>query len=561
MHSNRINWKRVNSIFAILAMVQTCSIFPALADSMCLIDYSGKTILPPEYARLSYCGSGLYRGRKKNETRDRILNSDGRELPFKLPPNYIIEDIFIDWDAPKATLQHIPPNALIKVLVCDKFGLYDGTGKVILRPEFSHIYAIGDGILWCARDSNGEEINYLFDSKTKQLSRRTLVNPMYGVPSEGLVPFHNRPSRNINDWNQEMGYCDYQNQIKIKPNFETASEFHEGFAKVTIEKANNTIALYVDHKGQLVNKNILAVSNFNAGRAIAAKASAPSLLGIIDRKFQFIVEPQYQTLIDLNQGMYACKRGAVTQFSAITATGKHLFNFPTSITGFPDQSQKNSRSGNIVADCNEVAPVDGLLTNRVIFDRSGKRITAPTAFGIIDGDLISIIESDTVVDRKQGLMTTQGKWLFKPEDSYFQPTERNRIIKTIRDVHFNAEEWQKPISPFNSTRTVSRERNLAYFLKDYDIVGMPESEIHRLLGRGQIDNGIESYSLTETIGCGRMHSLLSLDYENGRVKRWRLDSSISSISTPKWLTKNMLLSPACSYFQLSLIPKYPDSSK
>lgn len=267
------------------------------------------------------------------------------------------------------------------------------------------------------------------------------------------------------------------------------------------------------------------------------------------------LQSQYEKVIPITSSLYAAKPYDAMHFLGTDKTGKKLFDLPMNVTGVREGSETTEL---IVADWQaDTKPPEGLLPANAVFNKLGKMIVPPKyCIGQARCGLIEIIEYSIDQDRLAGVMDYNGKWVIPMQLAYFQITEPSRLIKTVRNAHFDPKEWRDPSKQFY------RMRNFAHFLKDYDLIGMPKAEVHRLLGPGHnarmgpgvIIGTIESYSLTSGM-CGNSGTGFDIAYEGYTVKRWRMSRRMEVESNNNWITENMVFDQFSPYNREKLVPK------
>jgi hypothetical protein len=364
------------------------------------------------------------------------------------------------------------------------------------------------------------------------------------VPKEGLISFSFRPT---DAHTFQSGFLDSEFNEVIPPKFQSVTWFQHGLAIVQSQEfLASAPGQYIDKTGKLVAPYINAISLFNdAGLAVASLPSptAPKL-GLINEKFEFIVSPVYDQLEQVAKKIYAAKTAREDHYIAINQEGKRLFDFPESVIGFGPYEE--TRENEVIVAKDSAPPDKGGLPRNCVFDTAGKLIVPPKYYVTQSRyGLLEICEGTIVPDRKFGLMDSQGNWLVPLEMAYFAVTEPDRVIKTVRNSHFDSEAWKD--SSYNHVN------DFAHFLKDYDLIGMSYERVRELLGRGQeVDGGARYYLLSGS--CGNSWTGFDIDFEDRKVKRWRFSYAMNQHGD--WVTQDMIFNPeADPLLNRQLIPK------
>jgi len=100
------------------------------------------------------------------------------------------------------------------------------------------------------------------------------------------------------------------------------------------------------------------------------------------------------------------------------------------------------------------------------------------------------------------------------------PVETDRLIKTEIDLHFAPIVWKNDVN--------SRNEQFANLLREYELIGMPQPQVMKLLGAPDFGNCYRNY-----LGmCGSVGGFIELEYESDRVLGWRRASQLYAISHP-----------------------------
>ncbi|MFN8550684.1 MAG: WG repeat-containing protein [Candidatus Obscuribacterales bacterium] len=444
-----------------------------------LCDKKLHPVSPEKFSRIDYLGHGLFlawsinRDDKFQYGKERtILTRDGKKLEVTVPKRTRFVQVF--WlgaqadSAPKLMLSTLPDDALFRFENdAHEFGLCTANGTIVLPAKYGRIGKVSEGKAFIS-DVNAPDNSpvrsgfYIFDCAQRRLKKLPLTD-VVGTEnlrlSEGLTPFsmflnqhYNVPQ---NEYETPSRYIDANGAFVIKDKFQSAGPFHSGMAAGTIQKAPSAT---IDKSGKVISPPNLEVQEFLGDYAIARDVTAKSFkYGIVNRKFEFVVPPKFDSLqpnVPVEYSVlatpveiccapalsYIAKENANTPETLISATGETLMTLPA-------QLHAGYVNGEGLLRC-----IDD-KSNVIYLDKSGKRIFDPTAEAN-DG------ESHHIQYRS-----------IAPEH-YLKQT-------SILTGHFDPELWQG-----NHNRLIARQGEWKQFLQDYDLIGMPEKNLIKLLGKG-----------------------------------------------------------------------------
>ncbi len=433
-----------------------------------------------------------------------------------------------------------------------KWGLVDAAGKEVLPAKYDKISPNGDGIFLVVADENDPNTCkcWFFNEKTGKLSARSFkYDEQLFEANEGLIGFRKQDTPDFRGIHSR-GYYNYQHEVVIPEQYQEGSEFRDGLAMVSPEiRATNKPFRwqFIDKKGKIVAPEIFPVSLFYNGLAIASPLAIPSAVansndsdgpansqvvsalpqrkyGLVNRQFQFVVKPVYTSLQRVAKNVFAARLSELDDYIAIEETGRKLFDFSPGITQFrlfDENSDDLIVAGLAVAKKDPSSPQ---LHLDVVFDLSGKMIVPPKyKVGTIENGKIQLYENTYFHDRAYGVMNLKGEWI----EPMAYPSRR-----------FDSAIWKSCKS------TYQRLDQFAYFLQDYDLIGMPRSAVEKLLGAGSsssLGNQV-CFPLNMQIGCGNSRTGIVIDYYDGRVKRWRIYQGMEH-TADTWFTDNMIFRP------------------
>ena len=160
---------------------------------------------------------------------------------------------------------------LAAVKVNGKYGYIDKAGKNVIEPQFRDAFAFREGLAWVEGDSDG------FIDKTGKIVLTAPPGTYCREFREGLAKAMARqprfPSRDP-EWQYKVGFIDKTGQYAIKPEFDSAWNFREGLAAVSVD----------------------------------------GKWGFINQKGQFVIRPQYARAAYFSEGLAAVEKDGKTIF-------------------------------------------------------------------------------------------------------------------------------------------------------------------------------------------------------------------------------------------------------
>jgi len=221
-------------------------------------------------------------------------------------------------------------NGLAVVMSGNKAGIIDRTGKFIVNPAYNYIEEYNDGLA-VANDDGGSVV---LDGRGNVISGK--------YPSIGSYN-SNRAVYSINDGNGEWisGYLNEKGQPVIKAEFPQATDFEGDRAVVKLASGNyvlidpsGNIVKTFDHRyvgpvseglmafrpkdsekygymdingNAVISPSFAYAERFEGSTAVVGVSEdyAVRNLGLIDKRGRFVIEPQFNELLQLGEGMVA----------------------------------------------------------------------------------------------------------------------------------------------------------------------------------------------------------------------------------------------------------------
>lgn len=487
----------------------------------------------------------------------------GKQMKLPLPRNTVLSDIYISeaWrrrlfsaDDMSQLRTNLPPDSLIEFLGPNGFGVCDLSGNVLVEPRYQSLSLGGcesgnvyvstwnsttkkfdkEKIPIAARFSNYRDVNpsKLDELLSKQKARDGLLvfrdaSGKFGykdekgsivIPaiyydaqpfSEGMAPVR------LNPWQgPEVGkhcFIDKTGKI-ISPIYWRATGFHGKFACVTMKGEPKPIAPHMLPPANLETRNPAA---YKARIESLTRMMTRNPEGLIDRNFNYFLPLGEQNISYSNEGYWIVSEARKPAL-VLDLNGNEVARTPE--PAYP----VNSGSSSLTFASSHAGP-----KKLFYYDRQGQ--LQKTVAGELQrgGGPTSVVRvSGSGPSTVSGIVNAKGDTLLKPENSYLEPGESSRVIKTVFGTAFVREDWLRAEN--------GRGREFEAFLKEYKLIGMPRSEVEEILGpAGNATPDRLVYTLSG-IGawCGNAISRVVIEFEGGKAKRWQYSGGFGQRS--KW---------------------------
>ncbi|MEW6447220.1 MAG: WG repeat-containing protein [Bacillota bacterium] len=238
----------------------------------------------------------------------RIVN--GRAL---VPLRFVSESLGagVFWDGQTATVLTGTPEVsgvpeereLFPVRVDGALGYIDGTGKIVIKPQFSNGCAFSEGL---ARVWIGRKQGYI------DKAGRVVIGPQFDGAedfSEGLAAVQLSSGG-------KWGYIDRAGRLVISPQFDSAGPFREGLARVQVGTGGEWGYIqkwgYIDRSGKAVIPAQFEYAwDFSEGlaRIELTRADGYYRSGYIDTTGRFVIQPDFELAEDFSGGFAVVRFG------------------------------------------------------------------------------------------------------------------------------------------------------------------------------------------------------------------------------------------------------------
>jgi hypothetical protein len=176
---------------------------------------------------------------------------------FNRAGRLVIAPQFYDWGGARLNFS----EGLAVITVSGKSGYMDKTGKIVINPQFRFANKFSEGLA-CVAVGEYPNIKFGFIDKTG----RFVINPQFAIAgsvphlgnsggfSNGLVAVGVGNNPDLSTTDVKYGYIDKTGNFVITPQFDFASEFKAGLAKVEMGRHSDSKLGYIDLKGNYVWK-------------------------------------------------------------------------------------------------------------------------------------------------------------------------------------------------------------------------------------------------------------------------------------------------------------------
>ncbi|RTL35081.1 MAG: WG repeat-containing protein [Candidatus Melainabacteria bacterium] len=507
----------------------------------CLIEFcdsSLRPILPTKFSRVDYVGHGLFLGWSLNPedkyqygSARTLFTKEGKILDVHTPAGTKLVQVFWLGKAaeqnPNLEFAALPKEAIFRFITKDRtFGLCDANGDIVLPAEYGAIGQATNGKAFVADKGVfftpiKTDSFYVFDCADRKLTKLPLtgiIRTEYFCRSEGLTAFDARTHQTRGGSalshkeaeSEKSGYIDDTGQFAIIGKFQKAGPFHNGMATVSLQNGQSVI---IDKHGKIISPENLDIQDFYGDYAIARKIqTAPPQYGIVNRKFEFVVQPKYKCLIEQN-----------SPYSPILSTCQDRYSKPVDFYF----AYENSKTQPKLLKANGTVLLQ--LTTQVQFNcRQGEAIkcknlqTGEDCYFNLNGEPIPNPAPESADELGRQI-------------TYHEIAPKRFLKSTsLHDGHFDPALWQG-----DHHRIVQRQNEWARFLREYDLIDMPRSKVIELLGTGVgYDPTTDRYTYVLAYHCTG-GSFVVVQMKNDKVESWSLLDDGKQVSD--WYKTNVVL--------------------
>jgi hypothetical protein len=303
------------------------------------------------------------------------------------------------------------PDGLFVVIVNGKRGYIDGTGKIVIEPQFRSAGNFSEGLALVSLSGRKYKLGYIDQGGKVMIDARfdNAEDFHEGLAAVGFDTEKTRPGCDDCDPNQHWGYVDKTGAISIKPQYHRAGDFSEGLAAVETD----------DGKWGFINKNGSVViklqyeyaAEFSEGLACVM---TDKKFGYVNRDGRTVIKPQFSRCSDFSEGLARVRVGG-RAVSPVRLGAE---------AGMPGKLRYIDKTGKVVIRLDAESAddfSDGLAAFKVknqqgelycgYIDKTGKAAIAPR-FDFGDCDTFSEGKARILLNGKWSYIDTMGRTLF-----------------------------------------------------------------------------------------------------------------------------------------------------
>jgi len=255
------------------------------------IDNEGKYLINPTYKDATYFSEGLAC----------VVLENGY-------PSFINKKGEIQFTLNNAERCRVFSEGLAAVLIKNKWGFIDKSGKIAIQPQFESVSDFSNGFSVIIKEIKGKKLRGFINKKGE-----IVINPQFDQAYSFFEGFA------LIKMNDKWGFIDEKGSIVINPQFEDANYFSEGLS--LIKQGDNYG--FIDEKGKIViNPQFKNAGPFQ--EELAVIQSSDEKYGYINKEGKFEINPQFEDAGSFNQGIAFIKIG--DKYGFIDKTGKIIIN-------------------------------------------------------------------------------------------------------------------------------------------------------------------------------------------------------------------------------------------
>ncbi len=285
-----------------------------------------------------------------------------------------------------------------------KYGFIDLQGKLVISPIYKDALCFSEGLAPVVRED--QKIEYIDKSGNVVLTLDENMETAQGF-HDGLA---------LVEINGKKSCIDRSGKIVFGCPFDYVYDFNEGFAMIRMKIKDDSKFGFIDKTGKIaINPAYDDASPFFEG---IAYVKVNDKYGFIDNTGKLVVTPQFEEVVYCSQGLIEVKQGELWGF--VGKDGKYVINPQFKEVG--------------VFTSSGLCPVKDITSNKWGFiDKKGKMTIAPQFEGVTGFyDGVSV----TLLDKKYGVIGTDGKYLVNPTYETYEMFPRN-YFAIVRSDFFN----------------------------------------------------------------------------------------------------------------------------
>jgi hypothetical protein len=485
-----------------------------------LIEPSGHWLIEPIYWTLHKAGQGFYIATTANNTKV-LFDPNGKEVLLPLPADCQVRQIYVDNSSSITST----PEIFRVVNVERKSGVIDSAGQFVIPLDEWSVEGYADGYFLVSKT--------FADKKSDPLA----VGPEYFNFEQRLIVF-DRQGTMISSWPRTTKFA-YQtdkfhdgiliaqqnfnqrrfvyfdtkgNQLNIPPQ-PGPVEFREGFLCVTVPAACDPQIrrMYFSSKDgkKLANREFNFCESFVGGFAVVGLNSTSGMkFGVIDRKGVLRIPLIYNQIHHMAPFDFFAETEN-HRWLALNPAGKVIRHFPLLVEPI------GTIGGAIDCTIHKQSGFTSWEDKRALMDSKGHLFFMDDAQSHLEIPTVCRVNlpDDSMLF---GLRNKSG-WLLKPVFDFLLTAHGGNFIAALQSQTFDPIVWK---SESKSSMSCDRTGLFHSFLKENDLIGMPESKLVSLLEPDSAQPNGYRYHYMYGGGCGNSSEDLFIECENNRVKRW-----------------------------------------
>lgn len=481
-----------------------------------IIDVHGNQIAPCEHRSLSYVGDGLFQSFERDSNskvlklRVKYYNKDGKQLNIEVPKDWQANRVFVPHPGAPSELSitELPANSLLGLSFNGINRIVDTKGRELIpaSKNWYSCFPYDDYLVFSERElpehlGADHPAYFAFNPSTgKKYYGKDVERFVY----KNAVPFERIDKQAISRQVLKVNHlADKYSRADICLPFRQQSSLFESSA---VDGWNNDHAVvYCDVAGSQTGK-----------------------YGVINRNFEFVLQPQFSTLKHLYGNVYFSRRAESDASVAIDTTGRQLSLLPP--------NTHNAFSSEDLIVCEQQAGDPGSLTSVSLVSREGAVLhTVPNSRVQAFKCGIVVLETNNWQclwhDNVLSILTRDGIMASGIEASKAEPISRDRLLLSKLDLKLSIMDW------YYASCGVRRELQFSYILRDLDLIGQSLQKVEELFGKP--DAFGNTFELEKSRSSPDFNGF-ELKFEDNKVSAWRwINRRGAQDLLGPWITSNV----------------------
>lgn len=320
-------------------------------------EYNGTEVLSPKYVNPTMVSksagvAGVY---VPSEKRFKLIDMKDEEIQTSLP-SVITKIKFLEDEDSKSS------NEYFLVMANNKWGVLDGSGKILFNPiydkisDFSNGFAIASiGAVWFVLNNEGKEVQLQGQFKaikkfSEGLAAFTSLDARCGfIDEKGNIAIQSKFKATghfsnglawVRNFDDKLGYINKSGDFAIQAKYTLVTEFDPISDRATAKIEKQSLILKTDGTEIITSVNTV-IKKFVGGAAMAQEAGR---WGFVDKDGKWLVNAKYEAIKNFSEGIALVRLGGL--WGAVDKTGKTLIE-PTyeSMTDFKNGFSNIKKGG------------------------------------------------------------------------------------------------------------------------------------------------------------------------------------------------------------------------